>query len=79
MVPMTSSASAPGQVISGMRSAAVMAWTSSSESSISSGAFSRCALYSPYSSWRRLRPGASNTTAMCVGCSSSMILTSELV
>ena len=36
---------------------------------ISSGVSSRCALYSGYTSWRKVPPLGSKATAMCVGFS----------
>ena len=64
---MTSSASHPGSLMTGMRKPSQIRKTNGIACPRSSGMASRCALYSAYSSWRWVGPGASKTTAMWLG------------
>ena len=63
-VPMTSSASTPAMRSSGRPCAAMISSSGSICARRSSGMAGRCALYSANRSSRKVRPGASNTTAM---------------
>ena len=61
---MTSSASTPGTRITGKPSACTIAIIGSTCARRSSGMAARLALYSGYSSSRKVGPGASSTNAM---------------
>ncbi len=62
-VPITSSASTPSRCSSGQPIARTISWIGAICARRSAGVSARFALYSPYRSSRKVRPGASNTTA----------------
>ena len=71
--PMTSSASNPRIISTGMFIACTSSVRGSSASMMSCGVGGRVPLYSGYSSLRKVPPGGSNATARCVGFSRSTI------
>ena len=77
-VPMTSSASTPGTRSSASPMADTVSYRGCTCERRSSGMGGRCALYCSNKSSRKVRPGASNTTAMRSGVSSLIILFSML-
>ena len=69
--PMTSSASNPGIISTGMFMALTISVNGSSASMTSCGVSGLLALYSGYISLRKVPPGGSKATARCVGFSLS--------
>ena len=77
--PITSSASKPGIISTGIFIARTISDSGSSASMMSCGVSGRLALYSGYISFLNVPPGGSKATARCVGFSRSIISSRYLV